>query len=120
MSEKNAPSHCPRSGRFCKHRHRWVRWIFPITGLFALIWFLIRVVPKPSRAAYPCQQTAMPLASGFVIWLVGLVSSVTLFKRARQLLRSVPTGVGMRLPGHCSGDRSGVSGSSPRSSRASG
>ena len=29
----------------------------------------------------------MPLASGFVLWLVGLVGSVTLFKRARHLMR---------------------------------
>jgi uncharacterized BrkB/YihY/UPF0761 family membrane protein len=27
-------------------------------GLAALIWFLIRVIPKPSRAAYPCMQAA--------------------------------------------------------------
>jgi len=29
----------------------------------------------------------MPLASGFVVWLVGLVGSVTVFKKARRLLR---------------------------------
>ncbi len=87
MSEKNA-THSAKSSKFGTHWHRWVRWTLPITGRAALIWFLIRVVPKPPRAAYPCQQTAMRLASGFVIWLVGLVSSVTPFKRARQLLKN--------------------------------
>ena len=45
-------------------------------GLAALAWFLIRVIPKPSRASYPCQRAAFPLASAFVIWLTGVVSSM--------------------------------------------
>lgn len=32
-------------------------------GLFSTIWFLVRVIPKPSRANYPCMQTAAPLMS---------------------------------------------------------
>jgi len=89
MQNRDTASRCPISGRHLKRkrRRRWVRWILPITGLAALIWFLVRVVPKPSRATYPCQRTAMPLASGFVIWLVGLIGSVTVFKKARRLLR---------------------------------
>lgn len=43
---------------------RWLSWAFPVAGLLALIWFLLRVVPKPARAAYPCQQVARPLAGG--------------------------------------------------------
>jgi gluconolactonase len=58
-------------------------WIFPIAGLVSLIWFLIRVIPKPSRATYPCQRMAFPLASGFIVWLVGLVTSTLAFKKAR-------------------------------------
>jgi len=50
-----------------------------ITGVLSVIWFLIRVIPKPSRAMYPCQQAAFPIASGFVIWLMGVVGSVTAF-----------------------------------------
>ncbi len=45
-------------------------------GFGALLWFLIRVVPKPSRASYPCQRAAFPIASAFVIWLTGVVASV--------------------------------------------
>ncbi len=89
MSQRDATSvhPCCRKARTPRPRHRWVRWILPITGLAALLWFLIRVIPKPSRATYPCQRTAMPLASGFVVWLVGLVGSVTVFKKARRLLK---------------------------------
>lgn len=60
------------------------RWAFPAAGLAALVWFLVRVIPKPSRAAYPCQRAAAPLASGFVVWLAGLAG-------ARWLRRSALT-----------------------------
>jgi len=58
-------------------------WIFPIAGLVSLIWFLVRVIPKPSRATYPCQRLAFPLASGFVAWLVGLGASAVAFRKAK-------------------------------------
>jgi len=56
-------------------------------GLAALVWFLIRVIPKPSRAAYPCQQAAFPFASAFVIWLTGILSSSLLFVKAKSKWR---------------------------------
>ncbi len=59
---------------------------FPVIGLFSLIWFLIRVIPKPSRASYPCMKVAAPLASTFVIYLLGLTSSLFIFKKAKQCL----------------------------------
>ncbi|MHC4352128.1 MAG: hypothetical protein ACYS0H_05360, partial [Planctomycetota bacterium] len=69
------------------HRNRrWFSWILPAGGLLALIWFLLRVIPKPSRATYPCQRAAFPLASGFVIWLAGAIGSVAAFRRARRCL----------------------------------
>ncbi|MFO7447919.1 MAG: DUF362 domain-containing protein [Ignavibacteriaceae bacterium] len=58
--------------------------LYPIIGLAALTWFLIRVIPKPSRAAYPCQQAAFPIASAFVIYIAALVSSVLAFKKLHQ------------------------------------
>ena len=81
-----------RGGRCPGHRakHRWAGWVLPVAGLSALVWFLIRVVPKPSRASYPCQRVAMPVASGFVLWLVGLAGSVVVSQRARRLLRESP------------------------------
>ena len=57
-----------------------------ITGLAALIWFLIRVIPKPSRAAYPCQRAAFPLASAFVIWLTGTMISMIAMARLSKVL----------------------------------
>jgi hypothetical protein len=56
-------------------RH-WQKIVFIIAGFFALMWFLIRVIPKPSRATYPCQRAAFPIASAFVIWLTGLTASM--------------------------------------------
>jgi len=85
---KDHPKICPKTGKVIQHRrkHRWVWWLFPFTGLAALIWFLVRVIPKPSRATYPCQRVAFPLASGFVIWLVGLVGSAAAFHKAKHNL----------------------------------
>ncbi len=84
--KKEAPSVRPktgnRPGRFGKYP--WLIWLFPIVGLVSLIWFLIRVVPKPSRATYPCQRAAFPLASGFIIWLFGLGVCTAAFRKARS------------------------------------
>jgi len=70
-----------------KLRHGWLCWLLPIAGLLSLAWFLIRVIPKPSRATYPCQRVAMPLASGFVAWLIGLIGSIVAFRKAKGLLQ---------------------------------
>jgi hypothetical protein len=67
-----------------RQKGRWFIWLLPITGFAALIWFLIRVIPKPSRATYPCQRVAFPLASGFIIWLLGLAGSVSAFRKAKR------------------------------------
>jgi len=58
--------------------------LFPLFGFFSLLWFLIRVIPKPTRAAYPCQRVAFPVASTFVLWIIGIFSSVTLFKSVKK------------------------------------
>ena len=85
---------CPKTGRAISKRFRrnrltsgWLVWLLPITGLAALVWFLIRVIPKPSRAAYPCQRIAAPLACGFLAWMSGLVGSVVIWRKAAGLLR---------------------------------
>jgi parallel beta-helix repeat protein len=78
---------CPQTGRHVSvRRHRWVHWILPLTGLFSLVWFLIRVIPKPSRATYPCQRMAAPLAGGFVVWLLGIVGSWLIYRKARRMV----------------------------------
>ena len=60
--------------------------LFPILGLASLLWFLVRVIPKPSRAAYPCMKAAAPLASTFVVYLVGLFSSMAFLKKSKRYL----------------------------------
>jgi len=79
---------CPRTGKVIEpgSKYRWLRWLFPLSGLAALVWFLIRVIPKPSRATYPCQRVAFPLASGFIIWLTGILGSVVAFHRAKAAM----------------------------------
>ncbi|NQT27222.1 DUF362 domain-containing protein [candidate division KSB1 bacterium] len=67
-----------------KFKSKWFsRLLFPILGLGSLIWFLIRVIPKPSRATYPCMEAAFPLASSFVVYVAGLAVSVFAYKQAR-------------------------------------
>ncbi|MHC4367857.1 MAG: hypothetical protein ACYSW8_09600, partial [Planctomycetota bacterium] len=60
-----------------------LKYAFPIAGLVSLIWFLVRVIPKPSRALYPCQRMAFPIASGFVAWLLGLGAWGLAFRKAK-------------------------------------
>jgi uncharacterized protein (DUF362 family) len=59
------------------------RIMFFLTGLVSSIWFLIRVIPRPSRAAYPCQRVAFPIAAAFVIWLSGIVLSSFIYVKAK-------------------------------------
>ena len=82
---KHNHSDCPKAGEYrgSSKKYKWLKWIFPIAGLVSLIWFLIRVVPKPSRATYPCQRFAFPLASGFVTWILGLGAWAVAFRKAK-------------------------------------
>jgi hypothetical protein len=76
---------CPKTGKFrgINFKNHWAKLLFPLMGLIALIWFLIRVVPKPSRASYPCQRIAAPIAAGFMAWLLGITGISVLFRRAK-------------------------------------
>lgn len=60
------------------------RTLFYAAGITSSIWFLVRVIPKPTRASYPCMRAAAPIMSGFVIYLVGLWGSAFALKRARK------------------------------------
>jgi len=55
-----------------------------LIGIAATLWFLIRVIPKPSRARYPCMQAAAPLMSSFVIYLLAVSASMYWFKKFKQ------------------------------------
>ncbi len=57
-----------------------------LISVLATLWFLIRVIPKPSRATYPCMQIAAPVMSGFVLWIIAVTGAAFAFKNAKQKL----------------------------------
>lgn len=82
---------CPKTGRIRKFilPGGFFKILFPVVGLAALIWIIIRVVPKPARAQYPCVKAAAPLASGFLVYLAALaVSAFTYFKTRKKVFLS--------------------------------
>ena len=86
---KQSPLICPKTGKIIesKPQTRFACWLWPITGLAALVWFGMRVIPKPSRANYPCQRLAAPLAFSFLTWFVSLFASWAIFRRAKAAWR---------------------------------
>jgi hypothetical protein len=50
--------------------------LFHIAGIIAIIWFLIRVVPRPDRIRYPCQQMGISVAFGYITFWSLLWSSL--------------------------------------------
>jgi hypothetical protein len=63
------------------------RLLLIIMGILSTVWFLVRVIPKPSRATYPCMQVAAPLMSGFIVYLLSLGGITLAFRRARESMR---------------------------------
>ncbi len=59
--------------------------LFIFSGIASTIWFLVRVIPKPSRATYPCMRAAAPVISSFIIYLLGVTSSMYGVKLIRKL-----------------------------------
>jgi hypothetical protein len=69
----------------------WIRFLWPLMTAMSVGWFLVRVIPKPIRATYPCQQAAFPLLTSVVIWLLGLKSGiVTLLQISKRSRRFCP------------------------------
>jgi len=93
LSDKTVPHSpppagvCPVTGRPLEPARRrlgFLGWLFSGMGLVSLLWFLARVIPKPSRAAYPCQRIAFPLASSFVVWVAAIAGSAFAWRKARE------------------------------------
>jgi hypothetical protein len=76
---------CPQSGRIIGFNPRAAifRWLFPIFGLAALLWVVVRLLPKPSRIVYPCMKAAVPAASTFLVWFGGLNVSIVALRWSR-------------------------------------
>ena len=80
---------CRKTGKIVGFNRKcgWAACLFPITALAALIWFLVRVIPKPSRAFYPCQRVGAPVALGGVVYLLSLCGVVSAWRQARKFMR---------------------------------
>jgi len=66
-----------------RNRIRWMHLFPSLVGFAAVVWFCVRVIPRPSRAQYPCQRAAFPLGSAFVVWVAGLIASAASLHKAR-------------------------------------
>ena len=80
---------CPKTGKIVgfNTERKWTTILFSIWGVAAILWFLIRVIPKPSRITYPCQQLAAGLGGGFLASLAGLGASFTIFQKMHIMRR---------------------------------
>ncbi len=73
-----------------KHLQKMLHWrisariVFFVLGIASTAWFLIRVIPKPSRAGYPCMRTAAPVMSAFILYLISISSSVLALRKFKR------------------------------------
>ena len=70
------------------------RLLIILLGIISTIWFLIRVIPKPGRATYPCMRVAAPFMSGLVVYLIsvaGLTFASRMLKRRIINVRYIST-----------------------------
>jgi hypothetical protein len=63
--------------------------VFHLIGIAAIIWFLVRVLPKPDRIRYPCQQISITFASGYIafwgiLWTVIFNGLAIWMRRAKH------------------------------------
>ncbi len=65
------------------------RIVFFILGIISTIWFLIRVIPKPSRATYPCMKVAAPFMSGLVVYLLAVGGLTALSRKFKNKVFNV-------------------------------
>jgi hypothetical protein len=66
------------------NHHIHPRLLVILLGIISTIWFLIRVIPKPSRATYPCMRVAAPFMSGLIVYLLS-VAGLTFASRMLKL-----------------------------------
>lgn len=73
--------------------------IFFIMGIASTIWFLLRVIPKPTRAGYPCMQVAAPFMSGFVTYLLAVGGLTAISRKFNKKINVRFGAVAMLLTG---------------------
>ena len=72
--------------------NRWFKVWHLVVGFLSLVWMVARVGAKPSRIRYPCQRVAAPLASGFLLYVSGMLCSLLAYKKYRLLIRRMSRG----------------------------
>lgn len=79
---------CPKSGRIkgIRHFNGILRLLLPLTGLLALIWILIRIIPKPSRINYPCIKSSLPFAANFIFYIITISATAQAFIKSKRNL----------------------------------
>lgn len=77
---------CPESGRIVKLNfdNIYAKIAFPLVGVIAIIWFLVRVIPKPSRIVYPCQKVAAGIGGTFLLHVLGLFITLPAYQQIRK------------------------------------
>jgi len=82
---------CPKTGRIVKYNFNniYAKIAFPLVGVLAIIWFLVRVIPKPSRVVYPCQQVAAGIGGTFLLQVFGLFTSLSVYQQIRKKLNKM-------------------------------
>jgi hypothetical protein len=63
--------------------------LFFLMGIISTVWFLIRVIPKPTRATYPCMRVAAPIMSGFITYLLGVAGLTAISRRSKRKIFNV-------------------------------
>jgi len=76
-----------------KHAEKKGTLFLVVLGIISIIWFLVRVVPKPSRITYPCQRMAAANTVAFLTWLFGSLFSIGIIKKAQAKLKESTTPV---------------------------
>jgi len=78
-----------------------VKLLFIVMGVISTAWFLIRVIPKPQRAGYPCMRTAFPMMTAFLIWVGSVTGAFAAFKLSGKYFKKakVRTGFAFVLAG---------------------
>jgi len=89
MFSSNLFKRCPRTGKLLGiNRSAWPKWALLLAGSAACLWYLLRVIPKPSRAAYPCLRAAAPIRIGFLAYCAALAGYAFSSAKARSLFRN--------------------------------